>query len=57
MRQRHRQEAKDSRKPPPEGESGVPKMNLFKVNFSTAKGGYLHFDVQHLHCTVLFCVK
>ncbi|XP_042616237.1 palmitoyltransferase ZDHHC1-like isoform X2 [Cyprinus carpio] len=30
VRQRHRQEAKDSRKPPPEHESGVPKINLIK---------------------------
>lgn len=31
VRQRHRQEARDSRKPPPENDSGVPKMNLIKV--------------------------
>lgn len=31
VRQRHRQEARDSRKPPPENESGIPKMNLIKV--------------------------
>lgn len=34
VRQRHRQEARDSRKPPPENDSGVPKMNLIKQQVS-----------------------
>uniref|UniRef100_A0A9J7Y632 Zinc finger DHHC-type containing 1 n=1 Tax=Cyprinus carpio carpio TaxID=630221 RepID=A0A9J7Y632_CYPCA len=34
VRQRHRQEAKDSRKAPPEHESGVPKINLIKQQVS-----------------------
>ncbi|XP_051756451.1 palmitoyltransferase ZDHHC1 isoform X1 [Ctenopharyngodon idella] len=34
VRQRHRQEARDSRKPPPENESGIPKMNLIKQQVS-----------------------
>ncbi|XP_056121311.1 palmitoyltransferase ZDHHC1 isoform X2 [Rhinichthys klamathensis goyatoka] len=40
VRQRHRQEAKDSRKPPPENESGIPKINLIKhqVSYSGTLG-------------------
>lgn len=34
VRQRHRQEAGDSRKPPPENDSGVPKLNLIKQQVS-----------------------
>ncbi|XP_039544527.1 palmitoyltransferase ZDHHC1 isoform X3 [Pimephales promelas] len=34
VRQRHRQEAKDSRKPPPKNESGIPKINLIKQQVS-----------------------
>uniref|UniRef100_A0A8C1D8G0 Palmitoyltransferase n=1 Tax=Cyprinus carpio carpio TaxID=630221 RepID=A0A8C1D8G0_CYPCA len=47
VRQRHRQEAKDSRKPPPENDSGVPKMNLFKQQVSySGTFGYTNPEVE-----------
>ncbi|XP_016103841.1 probable palmitoyltransferase ZDHHC1 isoform X3 [Sinocyclocheilus grahami] len=47
VRQRHRQEAKDSRKPPPENDSGVPKMNLFKQQVSySGTFGYTNPEME-----------
>uniref|UniRef100_A0A9J8AKH1 Palmitoyltransferase n=1 Tax=Cyprinus carpio carpio TaxID=630221 RepID=A0A9J8AKH1_CYPCA len=46
VRQRHRQEAKDSRKPPPENDSGVPKMNLFKQVSYSGTFGYTNPEVE-----------
>uniref|UniRef100_A0A8C2D1M0 Palmitoyltransferase n=1 Tax=Cyprinus carpio TaxID=7962 RepID=A0A8C2D1M0_CYPCA len=46
VRQRHRQEAKDSRKPPPENDSGVPKMNLFKQVSYSGTFGYTNPEME-----------
>ncbi|XP_026071038.1 probable palmitoyltransferase ZDHHC1 isoform X2 [Carassius auratus] len=46
VRQRHRQEAKDSRKPPPEHESGVPTMNPIKQVSYDGTLGYTNPEMQ-----------
>uniref|UniRef100_A0A8C1YWS1 Palmitoyltransferase n=1 Tax=Cyprinus carpio TaxID=7962 RepID=A0A8C1YWS1_CYPCA len=46
VRQRHRQEAKDSRKPPPEHESGVPKINLIKQVSYGGTLGYTNPEME-----------
>uniref|UniRef100_A0A9J8BRU8 Palmitoyltransferase n=1 Tax=Cyprinus carpio carpio TaxID=630221 RepID=A0A9J8BRU8_CYPCA len=46
VRQRHRQEAKDSRKAPPEHESGVPKINLIKQVSYGGTLGYTNPEME-----------
>ncbi|XP_051566873.1 palmitoyltransferase ZDHHC1-like isoform X2 [Myxocyprinus asiaticus] len=46
VRQRHRQEAKDSRMAPPENESAIPKMNLIKQVSYTGTLGYTNPEME-----------
>ncbi|XP_073762929.1 palmitoyltransferase ZDHHC1 isoform X4 [Danio rerio] len=46
VRQRHRQEAGDSRKPPPENDSGVPKLNLIKQVSYSGTLGYTNPEME-----------
>ncbi|XP_056317743.1 palmitoyltransferase ZDHHC1 isoform X2 [Danio aesculapii] len=46
VRQRHRQEASDSRKPPPENDSAVPKLNLIKQVSYSGTLGYTNPEME-----------
>ncbi|TRY56522.1 hypothetical protein DNTS_015670 [Danionella cerebrum] len=46
VRQRHRQETRDCRKPPQENDSGFPKINLIKQVSYSGSLGYTNPDVE-----------
>lgn len=58
VRQRHRQEAGDSRKTPSENESALPKMNFIKVqsNKHTAKSVTLKSSLTVVTILLPFCL-